>query len=258
MNSLKTSLFSSVAALCLSLSGHAALTAVFEYSFPDSFDGTNTTITDLSGAGNNGTMDTLNGYLAGDRPPGFLTGGSLTGATGGHGATNAIDLLQNSTLEANGGFTMDVWFRWDGTQVNVRKLIDYAGTEFLRTNGGQIQFVLSNGATVLAEDIVGGQWYHVVAEFDTLGNSVDGSGNIAGEARLYLDGSLVDSSAATKTAQGDNLNRPIGINRWAGGGADWNQGAIYNPSVYLGVIPEPSSSLLIGVAGVGFILRRRR
>lgn len=151
---------------------------------------------------------------------------------------------------------MNTWFRWDGTFTDVRKLIDYAGTEHLATRSSQIQFTLSNGDTVLAFDIVADQWYHVVAEFDSQGNTVDGSGNLDGVARLYVDGNLVASEQATKTAFGDNLNRPIGINRWAGGGGDWNQGAIFNPALFLGV-PEPSISLLLGLTGIAFILRRK-
>ena len=246
--------------LTASIPADAALVSIFSYEFPASYSGTSSVLIDQSGAGNNGTIDapSTGGYLSADRPSGFASGGSLTGASGGHGRTDAIDLLENSALQIAGGFTMDTWFRWGGTFTDTRKLIDYAGTEYVRTFESKIQFVLSNAATVLSASIVGGQWYHVRAEFDTSGNTVDGSGSLAGMARLYLDGALVDSVSTTKTNQGDSLNRPIGINRWAGGGADYNQGAIFNPSVYLGVIPEPSVGILALLSSSFLLFSRRR
>ncbi len=217
------------------------LTPVFEYSFPASFDGTSTAIVDLSAAGNNGTMDNARGYLAGDVPPGG-TGGSITGSSGGHGRTDAIDLLENADVAAHGGFTMDVWFYWPGTYTNVRKLLDYAGTEHLSTISGTIRFMISNSASqTIAVPIESGKWYHVIAEFDCGGNAVEADGKLYGESRLWLDdlsgdGLVLAASASTyKSIYGDSLNRPIGINRWAGGGGDWNQGKIYNPAVYLGI-----------------------
>jgi hypothetical protein len=162
---------------------------------------------------------------------------------------------------------MDVWFKWEGTYTNVRKLIDYAGTDYLRTQNSQIEFGLSNGATVLSYSIVANQWYHAVAVFDTAGNTPEadpgysGEQRILGNAYLYVDGVLQDSALSVyKSGFGDSLNRPIGINRWAGGGADHNQGRIFNPSVHLGVVPEPSSLILaaLGLLGVFGIKRRRR
>lgn len=221
--------------------GWGQLTPVFQYSFPDSYDGTSMTILDLSTAHNDGVMDSQGGYLSGQVPPGFA-GGSLTGASGGHGQTNAKKLLDNSALAAAGGFTMDVWFLWEGTYTDIRKLIDYAGTENLQTNGNRILFVF-NADTAnqsLAAPIQGQKWYHCIAEFDTGGNMVI-AGEITGTARLWIDDlsgtglQLAASREITKTNFGDGLNRPIGINRWAGGGGDWNQGRIFNPAVYLGV-----------------------
>ena len=230
----------------------AALTTVIDYRFPDSYDGSSTTITDLGGAGNHGTMDTTGGYLAGDRPSAFATGGSITGAAGGHGVTNAIDLLDNTLVETNGGFTMDVWFQWEGTYTDQRKIIDYAGTENLRTQNSKIEFAISNSGTVLSADIVADQWYHVVGEFDTLGNTIDGNGDIAGEVRLWLDGTLVDSSAATLTDFGDSLNRGIGINHHPTGSE------YFNPLVSLGVVPEPATMSLLALGGIAMLRRRKK
>ncbi len=224
--------------------GWGQLTPVFRYSFPASYNNTSTELIDLSPAGNHGKIDdraVLGGYLPGQVPPGFV-GGSLTGASGGHGATNAASLLTNSLIAAAGGFTMDVWFSWEGTYTNTRKLIDYAGTENLQTNGSRILFVFNANIAdhSLAYPITAQKWYHCVAEFDTRGNSVV-EGQLTGMARLWIDDlsgeglQLVASREMTKSAYGDGFNRLIGINRWAGGGGDWNQGRIFNPALYLGV-----------------------
>ncbi len=216
--------------------------AVFEYSFPASYNGTGTAITDLSGADNHAALySSSDAPLIDDRPAGFGASlMSLSGSNGGHGRTLAIDLLNNTDIAANGGFTMDVWFKWDGSGAT-RKLIDYAGTESLHTRDGQIQFNLSNGGTLLGHDIVTNQWYHAVGIFDTLGNNAvidpafPNEYIVSGVAKLYVDDVLVASAAdVVKSSFGDRLNRHIGLNMWPRGG-DWNQGNIFNPSVYLGV-----------------------
>ncbi|HPD45435.1 MAG TPA: immunoglobulin domain-containing protein [Anaerohalosphaeraceae bacterium] len=230
-----------VLVMVLVSAGWGRLTPVFHYSFPMSYDGTSNAIIDLSGSQNDGTMDSMGGYLNGDVPPGFV-GGSLTGSSGGHGQTLAVSLLSNSAIEAAGGFTMDVWFMWEGTYTNTRKLIDYAGTENLQTNANRIAFVFNGNVSSdsLTYPIEGQKWYHCIAEFDTRGRTV-GEGGITGIARLWVDDlsgaglQLVASREITKSSFGDGLMRPIGINRWAGGGDDWNQGKIFNPAVYLGV-----------------------
>ncbi|MBN1854205.1 MAG: hypothetical protein JW829_15865 [Pirellulales bacterium] len=261
MNRIFFGLFMVLALLFLSGTATADLTPVFEYSFPASYDGTGSTIVDLSEAGNNATFDSPDKPLVDNRPPGFSSSlMSITGASpyGRHGATDAIDLLDNDLVAAAGGFTFDVWFQWEGIYTNTRKLIDYAGTENLRTNVNEIQFIISNSAYVLSAPIEANTWYHVVAMFDSMGNTpydgaYPGDPDLDGIAYLYLDGVLVDSEAVTKTGFGDSLDRPIGINRWAGGGGEWYQGLNFNPSVYLG-IPEPSTfilgGLLLGLCGL--------
>ena len=239
----------------------AGAVPVLEYSFPASHDGTGTVLTDLSSAGNNATLHVA-AALIDDRPAGFDASlMSLSGSNGGHGKTDAIDLLNTTDVVANGGFIMDVWFNWSGNYSNARKLIDYAGTEFLKTDNSKVQFRVSSAATDLSYDITSNQWYHAVAIFDTQGNSAVADSNYAGDykvdglALLYIDGVLVDSSAVTKTGYGDSLNRSIGINRWPEGG-EWNQGSIFNPKVDL--IPEPATLSMIALFGGSLFFIKRK
>ncbi|MBN1854206.1 MAG: PEP-CTERM sorting domain-containing protein [Pirellulales bacterium] len=251
--------------LC-TLSARADWTPVFEYSFPASYNGTGSTLVDLSGAGNNATFDSADGALMDNRPPGFDTSlMSITGASpyGRHGDTDAIDLLDNDLVAAAGGFTMDLWFQWEGIYTNSRKLLDYAGTEALVTRDNQAQFRISDSAYILGAPIVANTWYHLVAVFDSMGNTPYEAGDanspndpeLDGMAYLYLDGVLVDSEAVTKTGYGDALNRPIGINRWAGGGGEWYQGLNFNPSVYLGIPGLLTLTLEVNTTTGAMVLR---
>ncbi len=244
----------------------AALVPIFEYSFPDSFNATGSdTVVDQSAAGNDFTTINANsGYSSTFKPAG-MPGGSYGGGTG-HGTIATIDLLNNTLVSANGGFTMDTWFYWPGDYSNARKLIDYAGTESLRTIDSKIQFTLSNRETLLEADIVEDTWYHVVGEFITDGGTttVVGRAAITGTANLWLDSgsglTLVDTDAnAAKSTYGDDLNRGIGINKWPQNG-EWNQGWIYNPSLYLGVaeVPEPATMSLLALGGAWMLRRRKK
>src|SRR3954447_10397958 len=87
---------------------------VFSYSFPASWNGTGTAVTDLSAAGHNGvTNATL--ALSAIVPPGAAAGTQSITATGGGIVTSANQLLTNPTIAAAGGYAYDVAFLWDGT-----------------------------------------------------------------------------------------------------------------------------------------------
>lgn len=271
MNIRTTTSLLAIASLGLG-AAQAALTTVFEYSFrgagdtSGSYNGSGTTVTDLSGAGNDGTIHPgTGGGIVDDRPSGFSSSVmALTGSAGGHGSTDAIDLLNNTAVGANGGFTIDIWFKYDGFG-GTRKLIDYAGTESLRTNNGELQFALNNGGTIISfGQATVDQWYHVVGVFDTNGNAAVADPGFAGEfivdgtASLHVDGVSVGTpTSMTLSSFGDRLDRGIGFNMWPNEG-DYNQGMIFNPTVSLGVVPEPSSAALLGLGGLALILRRRK
>lgn len=234
---------------------------VFEYRFPASFDGSSTDCIDQSTAGNNAVIDFASGYDAEVRPPEFTSGGSLNGTNGGHGLTTGIDLLDNSLVEQYGGFYYDVWVNpLDYGSDYPSQIINYAGTECLnltrQTDGTYVfEFLFDNGKNTLSSDpITLGDWYHVIASFDTNGLSTNYSGTLNGTATLIINDQVVTQNSARKTAFGDSLDRPIGINRWAGPSQiATGRGHVFNPSVYLGAYPDAPSPF-VDPAGTGHIV----
>ena len=113
----------------------AQTSPVFEYSFPASWSGTGSTITDVSPAGNNGGYDgtlSLDAAVRRERQPAPCQSNTSAGGI----LTDGDMLLSNSAVAAAGGFTMNVSFMWNGTDSSsfghTQKLIDYAGTESLQ------------------------------------------------------------------------------------------------------------------------------
>jgi len=238
---------------------------VFLYSFPASWNGTGTAVVDQSGAGHDGhTTGTL--ALSASVPPGATAGTQSITTNAGAIVTNANQLLTNATVAAAGGFRYDVSFMWDGTDStsfgHVEKIVDYAGTESLQitTTAGaaELEMRFDDSVNAVTANILPNTWYNVAMIFNSQGNSVDGSGNLAGLASLIINGGAPITAPATKTAQGDTLNRPIGVGQL---GANFGylvgfKGQIYNPSVSL--VPEPASLALLGMAGLMVILRREK
>jgi hypothetical protein len=261
------------AMIALGVPGANAQTPVFSYQFPASYNGTGSTITDLSAAGNNGTFDgTLS--LSPSVPP-SASGQSLVTTTGGV-LTSGNGTLNNTAIAANNGFTFNVAFMWNGTDLtasaHTQKIIDYSGTESLQlvtTTGSaslQMQFADNTGTETIASSttIVPNTWYDVELTYDTTGNVIDGNGDITGMETMFVNGQFVSTVSATKGTYGDGLNRPIGIGQL---GARFGylvglKGDIYDPSVTFGpaVVPEPTSFALMGLGGLAaaWKLRRRK
>jgi hypothetical protein len=268
------------AVIALAAGAHASTTPVFNYSFPASWGGTGTTVTDQSVAGNNGsTVGTL--ALAAAVPPGNTGGAQSVSTTAGGILTTATGLLNNTAVAGAGGFTYNVDFMWNGTDStsfgHTEKLIDYAGTESLQlvtAAGGvatlEMQFANNAGVESIpvSMSISQNTWYDVELVFNTAGNSIDGNGDISGYAGLYVNGTLVANGSATKGTYGDSLNRQIGVGQL---GANFGylvgfKGDIHDPTVSLGAataVPEPSSLALglvggFGVLGTMWKARRRK
>lgn len=253
----------------------AQTTPVFNYSFPGSWNGTGSTITDQSTAGNNGTFDgTLS--LSSSVPSGGGGSQSVNTASGGI-LTGAAQSLNNAAIAAAGGFTFAVSFDWNGTDStsfgHTEKLIDYAGTESLQlvttTGSATLEMALanvsSNEVVATSTTILPNTWYNVLVTFNTEGNSVDANGAISGIVSMQVNGGAPITGSAIKGSYGDSLDRPIGIGQL---GANFGylvgfKGLVHDPSVALGVtpVPEPSASALLATVGglaMAWNLRRRK
>jgi PEP-CTERM motif len=278
-----TPVSAATAVLALAAYGaHAQLTPVFSATFPSSWSGTGTTVTDQSTAGNTGFQSGTATYSTTAVPPG-ATGGTGSMVLGGAGGIKVTPtkLLANASIAADGGFTYNIDFLWNGTATPAtQKLVDYAGTESLQLTSLTANTSATLGmafggdtgtapdADVVSTTILPNTWYDVTMTFNTEGNSLGGTGDISGIADLYVNGILVSSAAATKGTYGDSLNRPIAIGELAYGHTTsilGLTGDIYSASVDLGVapVPEPSSMALglvggFGVLGTMWKARRRK
>jgi len=217
---------------------------IVQYGFPASWDGLSSTVTDLSGKGNNGTPDGAP-LLTAAVPPGVGSGAMSLDTHNGGIQTDAIRLLTNFDIASAGGFRYEADIFWDGTTngFDIQKVIDYAGTEFLQLedsdpNAGiaelRFGFNDTDGFGPIMT-LTANEWHHIQATLDSEGNTVDGSGNLAGTATLTIDGTSVTQSVF-KSDFGDGLNRPIGFGMFSlfSGLVDFH-GSIYNPLVSLGI-----------------------
>ncbi len=233
---------------------------IFEYSFPTSWNGTGTAVNDLSSAGNNGTA-TGTAVLSTNVPPGAPAGALSLAPRGGTPAgggivTNSFNLLENPTIAPAGGFVFKTAFLWDGGAGShtVQKIIDNEGTESLQlgninlTNGtADLQFRL-NDAVGPTMQILANQWYDVLGIFDSQGNSIDGSGNLAGTAKLIVNGTTVSEPVVRLASGSGALDRPmaVGVLGITATSTIVNfSGYIYDPSVSL--VPEPTSIAMIAI-----------
>jgi PEP-CTERM motif len=236
---------------------------IVEYRMPQSWDGVSSVVADLSPESNNGSQ-AGSPALSASNPPGAGPGTSSLDSHNGGILTDASNLLSNFTVAASGGFQFELDLFWDGStnQFDIQKIIDYAGTEFLQLENtgaglGDLRFGFNDTAAFgPVGAITANQWHHVVASFDTLGNTVDGSGDLAGLATLTIDG-VEASQAVFKSNFGDGLNRPIGFGTFAGGLniIDF-QGLIFNPVVSLGfpIIGDLDGDGFVGIADLNIIL----
>ena len=133
-------------------------TPLFSATFPASWNGTGTTVTDQSSAGNSGFQSGTATYTTAAVPPTAAAGtGSMALAGAGGIKVTPDALLNNTTVASDGGFTYNIDFLWNGTDSSsfshLEKLIDYAGTESLQLVTGtgsatlEMQFADDAGAS---------------------------------------------------------------------------------------------------------------
>ncbi len=225
--------------------GIHAQTTVFHYSVSDGDEATVTGGT-VPGAGTSpdGTVAFGSLTLSDDIPADGVPAGSGNRSMvfSNSQAVNApgTQQLSHAAIIAEGGFTYEVWFKWDGTGT-LNALIDYAGAEkFRMQSSGVLDFNFDSGSglQILAEGVTVDEWHYAAVVFEHDGQPVDADLKIYGTMTWYFDSNeAVDSVPATKDDFGDSLNRTIAVGGHPlGFSADFVNGLIYEPRVTLGAL----------------------
>jgi hypothetical protein len=253
----------------------AATQPVFQYVFPDSSSDivANPTVTDRSAAGNHGMVSGsgLTGNGLSTNVPAGMPGRSVdfTGAGDHTIRTNSTRLLTTTAVANAGGFTYDVWIFPTALPAGTSlfKIIDYSGTEALSvTSTGAIRANLNSVATeaAVSAPVTLNEWHHLVVQFDTKGNQPTPDPvrtpelQVSGELSLTVDGiTTISITGNRKGGYGDLLNRVIGIGGHPTSTGERYIGLIYNPTVSLGIVPEPASLGVLAVGILGLLVRRR-
>jgi hypothetical protein len=271
MKSIRFTLATILAASVFTMTYGVRADQIVYYSFPTSWDGTGLDVTDLSPAGNNGTA-TTGAVLSATIPPSAPAGDMSLAPVAGGISTNNTDLLENPTIGPAGGFALGASFLWDGGEGthSVQKIIDNEGTESLQLqnididNGtADLQFRINDfdGPTM---PIVANTWYDVQGIFNSMGNSIDGNGDLAGMATLIVNGASTSMAMTRESGDtggmgtaSDTQNRPIAIGSFSGAPSIVTfSGYIHDPSVSL--LPEPASVCLLATCILAWMTRARR
>lgn len=172
----------------------------------NSYSGSGTTWTDLSGNGNNGTLQSM-------------SGANYSSANGGYldfdGASDYVTLPFNTEYT---NISIDVWATRD--QLNVYNSImgkygSSAGYELIFNNSGGVRFHTSNQSIDSTTSLSADVWYHIVGTYD------------GSTARIYINGSLDASGSTSRNT--NTVNWRIGRSAWGG---NYHNGKISNIRLY--------------------------
>ena len=184
---------------------HAQLIPIFEYDFPDSWNGTGTNITDQAST-NHATINVA-ATITSDVPSG-RSGNSID-----MGAFRAdAYLMMNADIAAHGGLTIELWFNPDSVDVassNDRNIFNHGRWDSLKLKDGTLRFASGNvsGSAISGATIVADEWHHVLIELDPT-PYVYVSGNLTADLTLTVDGTKNEFTGWVKTTQGDVNNQP--------------------------------------------------
>lgn len=266
---MKNTLLASTTALALASSAQAALTAHFTLD-----ETTGTSVADSSGNSNTGTLVGTADLTA--------TGQSNTGL----GVSASGDgFSTGSLISGNAARTVSLWFNAstiDNTQRRLSSVGSGAAGSFditleNDTGGASIGLRYGNGNMFWSGDSELGQavqtntWNHVVVTYD-------GSTLVADTSlKVYLNGTLLARDGGNNNNSGQTLNTNATAWAFANGAASLASGSIIDDvQVYdtaltqsdvnflhanVGstvAVPEPSSTVLLGLGGLALILRRRK
>jgi hypothetical protein len=167
----------------------------------------------------------------------FAPGG---GTSPGGATTNNIDLLTNANIAANGGYTLETYIKLDGSTGLNQKIIDLEGYDSLRIAPGTTNAFFTPQGT--QHNIGTGRWVHLAGVFDSDAN----------QARFYVDGALIGTSAASLPRSMDNLNRGIGIGSHPTSFGEVVNGTLAETRVSLGAVAPRNFRMSPTLVRLGF------
>ena len=249
--------------LGISTSAQAALVAYWPFD-----EGTGSTATDTI-SGNVGTFSgggiTYNTTV----PPQLGTGSSVSFSS----ANNEIIVPDSPSVSVTSDMTITAWVNPE-TSTSARNILAKDGNGAYRyrlestdvqwmlfNDGGGFQVITGAGPTAVTNNA----WNHIAMTTDFA----------AGELRFYLNGSLVDTQVVSEPSIADGAGNLI-IGNFAIGNtesyrglmddlaifdealAPWQIAALANGLAPTGLIPEPSTAVMLVIGLVGLCVRRRR
>ncbi len=167
----------------------------------------------------------------------FAPGG---GTSPGGATTSNIDLLTNANIAANGGYTLETYIKLDGSTGSNQKIIDLEGYDSLRIAPGTTNAFFTPQGT--QHNIGTGRWVHLAGVFDSDSN----------QARFYVDGALIGTSAAGLPRSMDNLNRGIGIGSHPTSFGEVVNGKLAETRVSLGAVAPRNFRMSPTLVRLGF------
>jgi hypothetical protein len=249
--------------------------------------GVATTLTDVSGNGNNGIA--TGSTFSTSRPPNAnlipgvpLSAGALSinGNAGSGGLSNASNIVTLPMIQASGGITFETWLFRNALNNNTSGVQDLLETEevglLIERNTDLVSWTNGQDARILTSTPVSiGEWHHIAGVFDSGANSIMG-GSLQGSIRFYLDGSLILTAPTRIGSILDSDSRPVGIGRHPLQAitSETFNGMLFESRISLGAltpdelllpaqaqsVPEPGSLVLLSLGSLAVVgwMRLRR
>ncbi len=155
-----------------------------------------TTAADSSGLGNSGTL--TNG-------PTWTTSGVYDGGLTFDGTDDKVVVNNKQHFQLYEDFSCAGWVKLTNTTTAWRSVVGKGSNYYLETYGDQVYFGYYDGSawkevSTSSGTLKAGKWYHVAGSFDNTANTL----------KIYVDGALKSSAAATTTPASSSDKLQIG------------------------------------------------
>ena len=260
---MKKLLITSATATALAASSQAALIDLWEFS-------------ESNGTGLSGALSNTGNNLGNDATLVSVQNGTLEFSSDWDGSSGTASTFRTTDLSTDpitSGIVQVSWTVTSASFVNTEAVggagrvgFELRDTDPSNNNFATVKLNYLGASNEFALDYGDGQ--AVIASGTSLSDlnvryvaDLDNAGN-AGSYRVYYsfgagpETALITDGILDAGVQIDDFRT---VQQVTNGGTDWRAGdTVYIDNLRVESIPEPSSTALIGLAGLGFILRRRR